>query len=49
MPPKPRYKKNQLRLTNTLIIIFIRVNNKRANLYIIKNRANSAVNHIRKG
>ena len=48
MPFKPRYKKKQLRLTNTLIITPIRVSNKKAKLHIIKNRADSAVGHIRK-
>ena len=49
MPPEPRHKRNQLRLTNTPIATPVRVSGKRAKLYIVKNRADSAVGHIRKG
>ena len=49
MPFELRYKRSQLRLINILITIPVRVSSKKAKLYIVKNRADSVVSHIRKG
>ena len=46
MPPEPRHKKNQLRLTNTPISSPVRVSGKRAKRLIANERADGAVGPV---